>query len=164
MRRAVLALSVSVPLLLGISAGTASAAPQTSILPVPVVTGLEGGQFGIPGSPIQTTPIRATVGETPGTVRFAAADVKPYYFEYNSRWLTVQWRNLSTGAAGAVDIRNFALNDFPNIGYVYARELPLEAVVNTGPGQVAVAVTQVRSQPVPWILTVFPGLGLLSVP
>ncbi|GGG17334.1 hypothetical protein GCM10007304_34370 [Rhodococcoides trifolii] len=157
-------MTISLALLLGLSAGTATAAPQTSILQVPVVTGFEVGPWSVPGDPIQTTPIRATVGETPGSVRFAAVDVKPYYYEYNSRWLTVQWRNLSTGAAGAVDLRKNDVVDVPNIGYVYARELPLEVVANTGPGQVAVMVTQNRSSQVPIILTLFPGLGLLSVP
>ena len=96
-RRAAVALALAIPVLLGVGAGTASAAPQTSILQVPVVTGLEIGPVSVPGGLIQTTPIKATVGERPGSVRFSAADIKPYYYQYNYRWMTVQWRNLSTG-------------------------------------------------------------------
>ena len=157
-------LMVSIPLLLGVGAGTATAAPQTSVLQVPVVTGFEIGPVSVPGGLIQTTPIAATVGEKPGSVRFAAAEVKPYYYQYNYRWMTVQWRNLTTGAAGAVDLRHWNTIDLEAVGDVYARNLPLEAVVDTGPGQVAVVVSQSRQFPAPVSLTLFPGLGLVTVP
>ncbi|WP_261781486.1 hypothetical protein [Rhodococcus sp. BP-332] len=164
-RRAAVALALAIPVLLGVGAGTASAAPQTSILQVPVVTGLEIGPVSVPGGLIQTTPIEATVGERPGSVRFSAADIKPYYYQYNYRWMTVQWRNLSTGAAGAVDFRHWASEDLsavdPNAG---ARGLPLDVVADTGPGQVAVVVTQSRQFPAPFSETLFPGLSLLTVP
>jgi hypothetical protein len=166
-RNAAVAVALSVPLVLGVGAGTAAAAPTTSELLVPVVTGPEFIPAGVPGGLIQTVPIKATVGEHPGEVRFAAVDIRPYYYQFEYRYLTVHWRNLSTGAVGAVDLRHW--NDDRdrtqpgNQGELLGYRLPLEVTAQTGAGPVVVAVTHNRQHP-DASNALIPGLGVLMVP
>ncbi|KZF09331.1 hypothetical protein, partial [Rhodococcus sp. EPR-147] len=135
-RGGVAALALTAPLVFGMGAGTATAAPQESVLQVPVVTGPEFGPVGVPGGLIQTIPIRAVVGENPGEVRFSAADIRPYYYQFNYRHLTVNWRNLSTGEVGSAGLRHW--NDEvdrtqpANQGGSQAYRLPLEVTAQTG--------------------------------
>lgn len=170
LRRGVVALALSVPLVLGVGAGTATAAPTTSELLVPVVTGPEFGPAGVPGGLVQTIPIEATVGEKPGEVRFAAAAIRPYYYQFNYRFLTVNWRNLETGAAGAVDLRHWEALENPSLPIDaeprYPVNLPLEATAQTGTGPVVVTVTHNREQyqAPPASNALIPGLGVLFVP
>jgi len=170
LRRGVVALVLSVPLVLGVGVGAATAAPTTSELLVPVVTGPEFGPAGVPGGLVQTIPIKATVGEKPGEVRFAAADIRPYYYQFNYRFLTVNWRNLATGAVGAVDIRNWEALENPSLPINaeprYPVNLPLEATAQTGAGPVVVMVTHNREQwqAPPASNALIPGLGMLFVP
>ncbi|MDZ7912603.1 MAG: hypothetical protein U5O16_12340 [Rhodococcus sp. (in: high G+C Gram-positive bacteria)] len=166
-RRTVVAVALSVPLILGAGAGTAAAAPQESVLQVPVVTGPEFGPAGVPGGLFQTIPIRATVGEKPGEVRFSAADIRAYYYQYNYRYLTVNWRNLSTGAVGAVDLRHW--NDEidrtqpANQGDLLGYRLPTDVTAQTGAGPVVVTVTHNRQNP-DASNALIPGLGVVFVP
>jgi hypothetical protein len=167
LRRAAVALAFSVPLVLGVGVGTATAAPTTSELLVPVVTGPEFGPVGVPGGLIQTIPIRAVVGEKPGEVRFSAADIRPYYYQFNYRHLTVNWRNLSTGEVGSAGLRHW--NDEvdrtqpANQGGSQAYRLPLEVTAQTGAGPVFVTVTHDRENP-DASNALIPGLGVLFVP
>ena len=167
LRRASVALMLSVPLVFGMGAGTASAAPQESVLQVPVVTGPEFVPSGVPGGLIQTIPIRAVVGEKPGEVRFSAADIRPYYYQFNYRFLTVNWRNLSTGASGAADLRHW--NDEidrtqpANQGDLLGYTLPVEVTAQTGAGPVLVTVTHNCQHP-DASNALIPGLGVLLVP
>ncbi|WP_256993609.1 hypothetical protein [Rhodococcus sp. 06-418-5] len=167
MRRAAAVIAVSIPLVFGIGAGTATAAPQESVLQVPVVTGPEFVPAGVPGGLIQTIPIRAVVGEKPGEVRFSAADIRPYYYQFNYRHLTVNWRNLSTGEAGSAGLRHW--NDEidrtqpANQGGPQAYRLPTEVTAQTGAGPVFVTVTHDRENP-DASNALIPGLGVLFVP
>lgn len=70
LRRAVVATALTVPLVFGIGAGTAAAAPQWIDLQVPVVTGYQIAPGAVPGGLFQTIPIRAELGEAPGVVSF----------------------------------------------------------------------------------------------
>lgn len=163
MRRFTVVLALSIPVVLGV--GTAAAEPHSTILQVPVVTGPEFGPAGVPGGLIQTVPIAATTdNQNPGTVRFAAASPKEYYYQYTYRWLSVRWRNLSTGATGSVDLRHW--NDLESPTGQYGATLPLGAVVETGPGPVAVTVLHFRDQyEAPALSTALvPGLGVVFVP
>lgn len=166
-RRAAAAIAVSVPLVLGAGVGTATAAPTTSELLVPVVTGPEFVPAGVPGGLIQTIPIRAVVGEKPGEVRFSAADIRPYYYQFYYRHLTVNWRNLSTGEVGSAGLRHW--NDEvdrtqpANQGGSQAFRLPLEVTAQTGTGPVFVTVTHDRENP-DASNALIPGLGVLFVP
>ncbi|WP_415977016.1 hypothetical protein [Rhodococcus sp. 077-4] len=166
-RCGVAALALTVPLVFGTAAGTATAAPQESVLQVPVVTGPEFAPVGVPGGIVQTIPIRAVVGEKPGEVRFAAADIRPYYYQFEYRFLTVNWRNLSTGAVGAVDVRHW--NDEvdrtqpANQGDLLGYRLPVEVTAQTGAGPVVVTVTHNRQHP-DASNAIIPGLGVLLVP
>lgn len=167
MRRAAAVIAVSIPLVSGIGAGTATAAPQESVLQVPVVTGPEFVPAGVPGGLIQTIPIRAVVGEKPGEVRFSAADIRPYYYQFAYRHLTVNWRNLSTGEAGSAGLRHW--NDEidrtqpANQGGPQAYRLPTEVTARTGAGPVFVTVTHDRENP-DASNALIPGLGVLFVP
>ncbi|MDV8023825.1 hypothetical protein [Rhodococcus sp. IEGM 1330] len=166
-RCGVAALALTVPLVFGIGAGTATAAPQESVLQVPVVTGPEFGPVGVPGGLIQTIPIKATVGEKPGEVRFAAADIRPYYYQFNYRHLTVNWRNLSTGAVGSAGLRHWIdevdRTQPANQGGSQAYRLPLEVTAQTGAGPVFVTVTHDRENP-DASNALIPGVGVLFVP
>lgn len=167
MRRAAAVIAVSIPLVFGIGAGTATAAPQESVLQVPVVTGPEFVPAGVPGGLIQTIPIRAVFGEKPGEVRFSAADIRPYYYQFNYRHLTVNWRNLSTGEAGSAGLRHW--NDEidrtqpANQGGPQAYRLPTGVTAQTGAGPVFVTVTHDRENP-DASNALIPGLGVLFVP
>lgn len=167
MRRAAAVIAVSIPLVFGIGAGTATAAPQESVLQVPVVTGPEFVPARVPGGLVQTIPIRAVVGEKPGEVRFSAADIRPYYYQFNYRHLTVDWRNLSTGEAGSAGLRHW--NDEidrtqpANQGGPQAYRLPTEVTAQTGAGPVFVTVTHDRENP-DASNALIPGLGVLFVP
>ncbi|KZF11815.1 hypothetical protein A2J04_18065, partial [Rhodococcus sp. EPR-279] len=162
-RGGVAALALTAPLVFGMGAGTATAAPQESVLQVPVVTGPEFGPVGVPGGLIQTIPIRAVVGENPGEVRFSAADIRPYYYQFNYRHLTVNWRNLSTGEVGSAGLRHW--NDEvdrtqpANQGGSQAYRLPLEVTAQTGAGPVFVTVTHDRENP-DASNALIPGLGV----
>lgn len=166
-RGGVAALALTVPLVFCLGAGTATAAPQESVLQVPVVTGPEFGPVGVPGGLVQTIPIRAVVGENPGEVRFSAADIRPYYYQFNYRHLTVNWRNLSTGEVGSAGLRHW--NDEvdrtqpANQGGSQAYRLPLEVTAQTGAGPVFVTVTHDRENP-DASNALIPGLGVLFVP
>lgn len=166
-RCGVAALALSVPLAFGVGAGTATAAPQESVLQVPVVTGPEFVPAGVPGGLIQTIPIRAVGGEKPGEVRFSAADIRPYYYQFAYRHLTVNWRNLSTGEAGSAGLRHW--NDEidrtqpANQGGPQAYRLPTEVTARTGAGPVFVTVTHDRENP-DASNALIPGLGVLLVP
>lgn len=166
-RIAAVALALSVPLALGVGVGTATAAPTTSELLVPVVTGPEFGPVSVPGGLIQTIPITATVGEKPGEVRFSAADIRPYYYQFAYRHLTVNWRNLSTGEVGSAGLRHW--NDEvdrtqpANQGGSQAYRLPVEVTAQTGAGPVVVTVTHDRENP-DASNALIPGLGVLFVP
>lgn len=169
-RRGAVALALTVPLVLGVGAGTAAAAPQESTLQVPVVTGPEIGPAGVPGGLFQIIPIRAVVGENPGEVRFSAADIRAYYYQYNYRYLTINWRNLSTGEADSVDLRHWndeidrtdPVNQGDSLGY----RLPVDVTAETGAGPVLVTVTHNREQweAPPVSNAIIPGLGVLFVP
>ena len=166
-RRAATAIAVSVPLVLGAGVGTATAAPTTSELLVPVVTGPEVVSSGVPGGLFQTIPIRAVVGEKPGEVRFSAADIRPYYYQFNYRFLTVNWRNLSTGEVGSAGLRHWIdevdRTQPANQGGSQAFRLPLEVTAQTGTGPVFVTVTHDRENP-DASNALIPGLGVLFVP
>jgi hypothetical protein len=163
LRRGAIALALSIPLVFG-TAATASAAPQTSTLLVPVVTGPEIGPAGVPGGLIQTIPIRTTVGEQPGVVDFSAADIAEWHHQYSYRWLGVHWNNLATGASGTLDLRHWL--DLDNATPSYGGSLPLEVTADTGSGPVAVTVTHHREQyEAPASSNaIVPGLGLIFVP
>ncbi|CCQ15608.1 putative uncharacterized protein [Rhodococcus sp. AW25M09] len=166
-RCGVAALALTVPLVFGMGAGTATAAPQESVLQVPVVTGPEFGPVGVPGGLVQTIPIRAVVGEKPGEVRFAAADIRPYYYQFNYRHLTVNWRNLTTGEVGSAGLRHW-IDEVDrtrpaNQGGPQAFRLPLEVTAQTGAGPVVVTVTHDRENP-DASNALIPGLGVLFVP
>jgi len=166
-RCGLVALALTVPLAFGLGAGTATAAPQESVLQVPVVTGPEFVPAGVPGGLVQTIPIRAVVGEKPGEVRFSAADIRPYYYQFAYRHLTVNWRNLSTGEVGSEGLRHW--NDEidrtqpANQGGPQAYRLPTEVTARTGAGPVVVTVTHDRENPDASNALV-PGLGVLFVP
>lgn len=167
MRRAAAVIAVSIPLVFGIGTGTATAAPQESVLQVPVVTGPEFVPAGVPGGLVQTIPIRAVVGEKPGQARFSAADIRPYYYQFAYRHLTVNWRNLSTGEVGSAGLRHW--NDEidrtqpANQGGPQAYRLPTEVTARTGAGPVFVTVTHDRENP-DASNALIPGLGVLFVP
>lgn len=167
MRRAAAVIAVSIPLVFGIGAGTATAAPQESVLQVPVVTGPEFVPAGVPGGLVQAVPIRAVVGEKPGEVRFSAADIRPYYYQFNYRHLTVNWRNLSTGEAGSAGLRHWIdeidRTQPANQGGPQAYRLPTEVTARTGTGPVFVTVTHDRENP-DASNALIPGLGVLFVP
>jgi hypothetical protein len=164
LRHGAVALALSVPLVFG-AAATAAAAPHTSTLQVPVVTGPEIGPAAIPGGLIHTIPIKATTGEQPGIVNFAAADIAAWHSQYPYRYLAVHWNNLATGASGTVDLRHWLdvdTSDTPS----YGATLPLDVTANTGSGPVFVTVTHHREQyQAPASSNaLIPGLGIIVVP
>ncbi|MGW5382247.1 hypothetical protein [Nocardia sp. NPDC003963] len=150
------------PLTLGPAMGAATAAPVTTPLPIPVVTGPEIGPGGVPGGMLQTISVVGTTGEQPGAVTFAVPAPAPYHYQYNYRWITVHWQNLSTGAAGAVELRHWLGGGVPN-GENYAATLPTSAQAVTGAGPVLVTVTHNREQyqAPPQSNAVLPGAGVV---
>ncbi|WP_407726512.1 hypothetical protein ACJEDT_18090 [Rhodococcoides fascians] len=77
LRRAVVATALTVPLVFGLGAGTAAAAPQVTNLQVPAVTGFQIAPGAVPGGLFQTIPMKAIVGDEPGVARFSAANTGP---------------------------------------------------------------------------------------
>ncbi|MEV5649685.1 hypothetical protein AB0L57_15665 [Nocardia sp. NPDC052254] len=162
-RRTAIAVALAAPLSLG-AAATVSAQPAT-VFPVPVVTGPEIGPGGVPGGLFQTTSVTATPGDRPGTVIFSVATPAPYNTQYNYRWLTVQWRNLRTGATGAADLRHW-VDTGNTVDKSYAATLPLQVTADTGSGPVVATVAHEREQynAPPQSTAVVPGFGAIMVP
>ena len=148
------------PVVLGSAMGEAAAAPVVTPLPIPVVTGPEIGPGGVPGGVLQTISVVGTTGERPGTVTFSVPVPAPYHYQYNYRWITVHWRNLTTGAAGSVELRHW--NKIP-AGENYAAALPTSASVVTGAGPVLVTATHNREQyqAPPQSNALVPGAGIV---
>ena len=171
LQRAVVATALTVPLVLGIGAGTAAAAPQVTNLQVPIVTGFQIAPGAVPGGFFQTIPMKATVGDEPGVATFSAANIAPFADQYPHRYLNLNWRNLATGATGAADLRHWQDDPTPSPSGPYGREdLPLEVVANTGPGPVVVTVTHTKDYSnggqwgSPYLDTLLPGAGVVLVP
>lgn len=175
LRRAVVTTALFGSLVLG--AGTAAAAPQTTITPVPVVTGFQIAPGAVPGGLFQTIPIRTTVGAEPGVVTISAANVAAWDPQYPYRFLTVHWRNLATGATGSEGLRHWELSDYEKPPYDPAipnanvpnlstgEGFPTEVVAKTGAGPVAIVVTHSREYFGPPNLdTLIPGVGVVLVP
>ncbi|WP_280402437.1 hypothetical protein [Nocardia carnea] len=162
MRRTVLIAALIVPLTLGSAVGEATAAPAVTPLPIPVVTGPEIGPGAVPGGVLQTISVVGTTGEHPGTVTFSVPAPAPYHYQYNYRWITVHWRNLSTGAAGSVDLRHWNRTGASG-DQMYAAALPTSASVVTGAGPVLVTATHHREQyqAPPQSTAVIPGAGIV---
>lgn len=159
-RHMVIGAALAVPLMLGGATGTATAAPS-AVFPVPVVTGPEIGPGGVPGGMFQTIPVAATV-ERPGIVTFTVPAPASYHYQYNYRWISVQWRNLETGATGSVDLRHWhGVSDTGDRSY--AATLPTSASVVTGTGPIIATVTHQRAQyqAPPMSNAVVPGVGVL---
>lgn len=163
-RKTAIVVALAAPLALGAAGATAGAQP-TAVLPVPVVTGPEIGPGGVPGGLFQTVSVTATPGDQPGTLTFAAATPAPYNTQYNYRWLTVQWRNLRTGATGAVDLRHW-IDAGNTVEKSYAATLPLQVTALTGAGPVVVTVAHEREQfqAPPQSTAIVPGFGVVMVP
>ncbi len=164
LRKTAIVVALAAPLSLGAAVATAGAQPAT-VFPVPVVTGPEIGPGGVPGGLFQTISMTATPGDRPGTLTFAVVAPAPYNTQYNYRWLTVQWRNLRTGATGAVDLRHW-IDAGDTVEKSYAAALPLQATVETGSGPVVATIAHEREQynAPPQSTAVVPGFGALMVP
>ncbi|WP_327151801.1 hypothetical protein [Nocardia sp. NBC_01329] len=162
-RWTILIAALIAPSALGSAMGTATAAPMVTPLPIPVVSGPELGPGAVPGGLLQAISVVGTTGEQPGTVTFAVPAPAPYHYQYSYRWITVHWQNLSSGAAGTVDLRHWNDGAIPS-GEQYAASLPTSAPVATGPGPVLVTVTHNRAQyqAPPQSNAVIPGAGIVS--
>lgn len=162
MRRTMLIAALTVPLALGSAVGEAAAAPVVTPLPIPVVTGPEIGPGAVPGGVLQAISVVGMTGEHPGTVTFSVPAPAPYHYQYNYRWITVHWRNLTTGAAGSVDLRHWNSTGAPG-DQMYAAGLPTSAPVVTGAGPVLVTATHNREQyqAPPQSTAVIPGTGIV---
>ncbi|WP_157105844.1 hypothetical protein [Nocardia sienata] len=162
MRRTVMIAALIAPLALGSAVGAAAAAPVVTPLPIPLVTGPEIGPGAVPGAMLQTISVVGTTGEQPGTVTFSVPVPAPYHYQYNYRWITVHWQNLSTGAAGSVDLRHWNGIGAPG-DPKYAAALPTSAPVVTGPGPVLVTATHNREQyqAPPQSTAVIPAAGVV---
>lgn len=141
-RSAVGAATLGVALTVGAGAVGASAVAQAgpvTIFQSPVVTGPDIGPMSTPGGVFQTISPIAVTGETPGVTTFSVPDLKPYYFLYNYRFITIYWQNLQTGATGDVDLRYWQ-GDADTAGLTYPSTLPTSAAANTGEGPIVANV------------------------
>ncbi|MDI9932372.1 hypothetical protein QM588_18310 [Rhodococcus sp. IEGM 1354] len=169
-RRAVVSIALTVPLMLGIGLGTAVAAPQSTLLQVPVVTGFQIAPGAVPGGLFQTIPMKATVGTEPGVLLLSAANIAPYADQYPYRSLGVTWRNWDIGFRGTVGLRHWQDNPNPgppnDLPPLRAEQLPLEVALPTGSGWVEITVTHYREyyDSAPYADTLIPGKGLIYVP
>lgn len=75
---------------------------------------------------------------------FSVPDLKPYHFLCNSRYITIHWQNLETGAGGDVDLRYW--EGLKASDPTYARTLPASAVAETGTGPIVATVTHHNTQ------------------
>ncbi|GAA4682047.1 hypothetical protein [Gordonia humi] len=157
-------------------AAQAAPPPATSTVTfhIPAVGGLEIGPGGVPGGSFQRTVVTARPGirpmihpAPPATVEFDVRNIAPYHYQYNYRYLSVNWRNLRTGKTGHVRLRHWDLPktlraDDPT----YPATLSTSAVATTGGGPVVASVSVMRTQ---WkapstVISVIPGATALDVP
>lgn len=170
LRRAVVSIALTVPLLLGVGLGTAVAAPQTTLLQVPVVTGFQIAPGAVPGGLFQAISMKATVGTEPGVLLLSAANIAPYADQYPYRSLGVTWRNWDIGFRGTVGLRHWQEDPNPgppnDLPPQRTEQLPLEVALPTGSGWVEITVTHYRDyyDGEPYIDTLIPGKGLIYVP
>ncbi len=136
----------------------------------PATGGLEIGPGGVPGGQFQQTTVTARPAmrtmifpPPPAGVQFSVAHLATYSGQYSYRYLTVQWRNLRTGATGHVNLRHWktieGLSGYPST-------LPTSAVATTGAGPVVATVTVLREQyhAAPTVISVIPGVVAIDVP
>lgn len=150
LRRRATAAAAAVPVafLVSLTTGlpTAGAAPTDTVLPIPVV-GLATGPTGFPGPPVAQHVTARTDPAEPGTTLFLGAETL-----YCA--CTVQWRNLTTGAAGVV-----------NIWTPYAPKPSPGDVARTGSGVLVAVVTAGGVPGYPLTpATLLPGGGTWTVP
>lgn len=135
--------ALGVALALGVGAvGTAAVAEAgpITIFQSPVVTGPDiGPSAATPAGMFPLISPIAVTGETPGVTTFSVPDLKPYYFLYNYRFITIRWQNLQTGASGAVDLRYWQ-GDADTAGLTYPSTLPTSAAAETGSGPIVATV------------------------
>lgn len=136
---------------------------------LPAIGGLEIGPGGVPGGSFHRIMATARPGPVEGQVTFAVQDPAsnvggPNYYQYSYRHLLVSWRNLATGATGAVQLRHW---DRP--GYEYdspSEKLPTSANAITGSGPVVATVSEMRTpyQSPPVVINPIPGVIAIAVP
>lgn len=170
LRRGVVSIALTVPLILGIGAGTAAAAPQTTLLQIPVVTSFQIAPGAVPGGLFQTIPMKATVGTEPGVLLLSAANIAPYADQYPYRSLGVNWRNWDIGFRGSAGLRHWQDNPNPgppnDLPPLHSEHYPREVALPTGSGWVEITVTHYRDyyDGEPYVDTLIPGKGLIYVP
>lgn len=127
-----------------IVAGAALAPAAVASAAVTVPFQIDPAPFGNPNGSLDVPAIRcvAVLGEQPGTVTVTGGKYDGWGCLLS---VEVRWLNLSTGASGSARLSN-GLNG-----------IPAAATLQTGTGQVAIAV-----MPEPGIVT--PGVAVLYVP
>ena len=145
----------------------ASVATPPTIAPelafsIPAIGTIEVGPGGVPGGSFQQTLVTAHP-DAESSVTFTATNPAPWYYQYTYRYVTVSWRNLSTGATGTVALRHWDLPDFTVSGY--PATLPTSTTAHTGVGPVIATVTVLREQYDSTVTSIIiPGLNALLVP
>lgn len=142
-------------------------AAQELSFAIPAIGGIEAGPGGVPGGSFQQTHViaRPAAGSS---VTFTVANPAPWHYQYAYRYLSVSWRNLTTGASGTVALRHwqrpaFAPGTVPVTGYPVS--LPTSAAARTGAGPVVATVTVLREQYSGTVTSsIIPGLNALLVP
>ena len=94
-----------------------------------------------------STAITAGPTDVPGETRFGIANPTTAFFVWSTPAVTVQWRNLGTGAAGTVELQTYWLGTTP---------------IGGGPGYADSAVAATGSGPI--LVTVATTAGTLLVP
>ncbi|WP_279102958.1 hypothetical protein [Gordonia paraffinivorans] len=158
----------------GVAAAGARPAPRPAALPViafdlPVRNGLEippdvaGGTLSpvrVVGKPAMRT---LQYPPPPGGVEFAVANPAPHKYQYESRFLSIAWRNVATGRSGVLRLRHWQKTQTSD---GYASTLPTSAVAETGSGAVVATVRVMRDnlERPPQVIDAIPGLNALTVP
>ncbi len=144
---AALALALTVGLsTAGISTGVAQASPIT-IFQSPLITGPDIGPAVTSEGMFSTIWTTATTGEKPGMTTFGVRNARPQITTFDGwyvyRFIRVQWRNVTSGTTGHVDLRYW---EKPYDTDLYASSLPTSAAADTGTGLVVVTVTHYFTQ------------------
>ncbi|SDC69980.1 hypothetical protein [Rhodococcus tukisamuensis] len=157
--------ALALPLCASAAATANPPRPPTTAFQVPVrfLAGCVGSMFPCWTLPTQTTVTPTATPGVPGEVIFAAQRAAPWAYCSD---MTVNWRNLTTGAAGTTTLRIVARDYTRNPGPEdWCRYAPATAVTGGG----TVAATAAVDTVVPYgmwgyKIQVNPGLGTLQVP
>lgn len=143
--------------------------PDILVVQIPAIGGLEVGPGGVPGgsfAPVNVDVQRAQIytlqyPPAPPSIIVSVRNPAPYATQYSYRYLSVSWRNVTTGKSGHVDLRHWRTPTFRVAGY--PASLPTTAVAQTGGGVVTVTVNVMREQyqAPPSTISVVHGLSAL---